>query len=88
MSLPTEQQSPPPLELILQIFCRFFVFPAVKKSYHKRFAQNWIQEKLFITEHFENQAITSFCMSHLKNFASGLEEGILRPMTEGGENVR
>lgn len=27
-------------------------------------------------------------MSHLKNFVSGLEEGLLHPVTEGGENLR
>jgi len=27
-------------------------------------------------------------MSHLKNFVSGLEEGLLYPVSEGGENLR
>ena len=27
-------------------------------------------------------------MSHLKNFVSGLEEGLLHPISEGGENLR
>ena len=27
-------------------------------------------------------------MSHLKNFVSGLEEGLLHPVSEGGENLR
>ena len=54
----------------------------------QNFVQNWIQEKLSISEHFENQAISPFCMCHMKNFASGLEEGLLHPVTEGGENLR
>lgn len=27
-------------------------------------------------------------LSHLKNFVSGLEQGLLYPVTEGGENLR
>ena len=27
-------------------------------------------------------------ISHLKNFVSGLEQGLLHPVSEGGENLR
>ena len=27
-------------------------------------------------------------LSHLKNFVSGLEQGLLHPVSEGGENLR
>lgn len=38
--------------------------------------------------HSDEELWTILELSHLKNFVSGLEQGLLHPVSEGGENLR
>ena len=38
--------------------------------------------------HSDEELWNGLEVAHLKNFVSGLEEGLLHPVSEGGENLR